>query len=174
MLLGYDDDLAAQSTAGINRIRGVLTQIYPRLAKALEGNVSHAALLYLLIKAGGPTGLRKMEKTRITAALRKHAPRIGERLSDQIWTALDQQAVVVPGTTAAEKVLSGLAEQLLGLQGQRRAIAREVDARSRRQDRSPPPGRSRRSRRRVPFRGPPRRLRRPGAGDPAIRHMDPR
>lgn len=127
MLLGYDDDLAGQSTAAINRIRGVLTQIHPSLEMALGVNIDHPAVLHLLTRAGGPTGLQKMGKARITTALRKHAPRIGERLADQIWTALGEQSVLVPGTAAAEKVLPGLAEQLLGLQGQRRTVARDVE-----------------------------------------------
>ena len=76
MLLGYDDDLAAQVTAAVNRLRGLLVQIHPSLEKALGDNVSHPAVLHLLVKAGGPEGLRKLGKTRIDTQLRKHAPRI--------------------------------------------------------------------------------------------------
>lgn len=35
MLLGGDDDVAAQVTAAVNRLRGWLVQIHPSLEKAL-------------------------------------------------------------------------------------------------------------------------------------------
>ncbi len=127
MLLGYDDDLAAQVTAAVNRLRGLLVQIHPSLEKALGDNVSHPAVLHLLVKAGGPEGLRKLGKTRIDTQLRKHAPRIHARLADQIWAGLAAQSVVVPGTNAAAKVLPGLAAQILALRDQRALIARDVE-----------------------------------------------
>lgn len=127
MLLGYDDDLAAQVTAAINRLRGLLVQVHPSLEKALGDNVSHEAVLHLLIKAGGPDGLRAMGKTRIDKQLAKHAPRIHTRLTDGIWDGLNAQTVTVPGTTAAAKVLPGLASQILQLRDQRAQIARDVE-----------------------------------------------
>jgi len=127
MLLGYDDDLAAQVTAAINRLRGLLVQVHPSLEKALGDNVSHEAVLHLLIKAGGPDGLRAMGKTRIDKQLAKHAPRIHTRLADGIWDGLNDQTVTVPGTGAAAKVLPGLASQILQLRDQRAQIARDVE-----------------------------------------------
>ena len=127
MLLGYDDDLAAQVTAAINRLRGVLVQVHPSLEKSLADNAAHEAVLRLLVKAGGPDGLRAMGKARIDRQLAKHAPRIHARLADQIWTGLNAQTVTVPGTTAAAKVLPGLAAQILQLRDQRERIARDVE-----------------------------------------------
>jgi transposase len=127
MLLGYDDDLAAQVTAAINRLRGLLVQVHPSLEKALGDNVSHDAVLHLLIKAGGPDGLRAMGKTRIDKQLAKHAPRIHARLADETWAGLNAQTVTVPGTTAAAKVLPGLATQILQLRDQRKEIAKDVE-----------------------------------------------
>lgn len=127
MLLGYDDDLAAQVTAAINRLRGVLVQVHPSLEESLGDNAAHEAVLRLLVKAGGPDGLRAMGKARIDRQLAKHAPRIHARLADQIWTGLNAQTVTVPGTTAAAKVLPGLAAQILQLRDQRERIARDVE-----------------------------------------------
>jgi len=127
MLLGYDDDLAAQVTATTNRLRGLLVQIHPSLERSLGDNVSHDAVLHLLVKAGGPAGLRQMGRTRIDRELAKHAPRIHARLAEEIWTGLAAQTVVVPGTTAAAKVLPGLATQILALRDQRKGVARDVE-----------------------------------------------
>jgi transposase len=56
MLLGYDDDLVAQTTAANNRLRALLSQVHPSLEKALGGNISHPAVLHLLAKAGARPG----------------------------------------------------------------------------------------------------------------------
>ena len=90
-------------------------------------NIAHEAVLRLLIKAGGPDGLRVMGKARIDKQLAKHAPRIHARLADQIWDGLNAQTVTVPGTTAAAKVLPGLGAQILQLRDQREQIARDVE-----------------------------------------------
>lgn len=127
MLLGYDDDLVAQTTAANNRLRALLSQVHPSLEKALGGNISHPAVLHLLAKAGGPTGLRKMGRTRIDSQVRKHAPRIHASLTERIWAGLAEQTVVVPGTAAAERVIPGLAAQLLQLRDERERIARDVE-----------------------------------------------
>ena len=127
MLLGFDDDLAAQITAAVNRLRGLLVQILPTLEKALGDNTSHPAVLHLLLKAGGPDDLRAMGKTRIDTQLRKHAPRIHSRLADEIWGGLNAQTVTVSGTSAAAKVLPGLAAQILQLRDHRKQIAKDVE-----------------------------------------------
>lgn len=127
MLLGYDDDLAGQVTAAVNRLRGLLVQIHPSLEKALGDNISHEATLRLLSKTGGPEGMRSLGRARIDRELAKHAPRMHARLAEDIWTALAAQTVTVPGTTAAAKVITGLAAQILQLRDQRIQIARDVD-----------------------------------------------
>ncbi len=101
-----------------------LVQIHPTLEKALGDNISHEAVLRLLIKTGGPDGMRKLSQTRIDKELSKHAPRIHDRLAEQIWAGLTAQTVTVPGTSAAAKVLPGLAAQILQLRAQ---IARDVE-----------------------------------------------
>ena len=60
--------------------------------------------------------------------MKKHAPRAAERLTEAIFTALDQQTVVVVGTGAAGIVLPKLAEQLLALRRQGDEIASQVEA----------------------------------------------
>ena len=127
MLLGYDDDLAGQVTAAVNRLRGLLVQIHPSLEKALGDNISHEATLRLLSKTGGPERMRSLGRARIDRELAKHAPRMHARLAEDIWTALAAQTVTVPGTTAAAKVITGLAAQILQLRDQRIQIARDVD-----------------------------------------------
>ena len=118
VLVGHDDDLAEQTTAVSNRIRGLLLQIHPAFERVLGENASHKAVLATLVKFGGPTGIKAAGKAKVGRVLKAGAPRMGEKLTDQIFDALAEQTVVVPGTAAAEKVLPRLALQLLGLPGQ--------------------------------------------------------
>ena len=127
VLVGHDDDLAEQTTAVSNRIRGLLLQIHPAFERVLSENASHKAVLATLVKFGGPTGIKAAGKAKVGRVLKAGAPRMGEKLTDQIFDALAEQTVVVPGTAAAEKVLPRLALQLLGLQEQRKQVATEVE-----------------------------------------------
>lgn len=127
VLVGHDDDLAAQSTAVANRIRGLLLQIHPALERAIGENASHPGVLDLLARFGGPTGLRAAGQVKIRNTLKKKAPRMGDRLASDIWIALGEQTVVIPGTAASEKVLTRLADQLHTLRTQRKQVATEIE-----------------------------------------------
>lgn len=127
VLVGFDDDLAGESTRLANRIRGLLTQIHPALERVLGPKVQHKAVLELLARCGGPAGLRKAGRRKLTAIAAKNAPRMGERLAEQIMTALDEQTVTVAGTAAAETVLPRLARSLQDVLQQRQQVAAEVD-----------------------------------------------
>src|SRR5690242_19498796 len=84
VLVGFDDDLAGEATRISNRIRGLLTQIHPALERVLGPKVHHPAVLELLSRCGGPTGLGKAGRRKLTAIAVKHAPRMGERLTEAI------------------------------------------------------------------------------------------
>ena len=127
VLVGYDDDLAGEATRVANGIRGLLTQIHPALERVLGPKVQHKAVLELLSRCGGTAGLRKAGRGKLLAIAAKNAPRMGERLIEQVMTALDEQTVTVPGTAAAEKVLPRLADSLRDVLTQRDQVAGEVE-----------------------------------------------
>jgi transposase len=127
VLVGYDDDLAGEATRVSNRIRGLLTQIHPALERILGPKVQHNAVLELLSRCGGPAGLRKAGRRKLVSIAVKNAPRMGERLIEQVMTALDEQTVTVPGTAAAEKILPRLADSLRDVLQQRDQVATEVE-----------------------------------------------
>ena len=127
MLVGYDDDLAGEVTRIANRIRGLLTQIHPPLERVLGPKVQHPAVLEALSRCGGPAGLRKAGRSKLAEIVKSRAPRMGARLVEQIFTALDAQTVVVAGTTAAETILPRLADSLRELLKQRDQVAGQVE-----------------------------------------------
>ncbi|GAA0529651.1 IS110 family transposase [Saccharopolyspora subtropica] len=127
VLVGFDDDLAAEATRISNRIRGLLTGIHPALERALGPRVTHTAVLEILSRCGGPIGLANTSRRKLISIATKHAPRMGERLVADILAALSEQTVVVPGAAAADTVLPRLAESLKTVLEQRKALAVEVD-----------------------------------------------
>lgn len=128
MLCGFDDDLAAQITATSNRLRGMLTQIHPALERVLGPRVTHPAVADLLTRYPTPAKLAAAGRGHVKARLRKHAPRLAEALTEEIFTALGQQSVVVAGTEAATTVVPILAGQLAALTTQRAQVATQVEA----------------------------------------------
>jgi len=127
VLVGFDDDLAGEATRLSNRIRGLLTGIHPALEHAIGPRVSHPAVLEILSRCGGPAGIAKAGRRKLTAIAKAHAPRIGERLVEAIMTALGEQTVTVPGTAAADTVLPRLADSLKTVLQQRKQVAEQVE-----------------------------------------------
>ncbi|MEU6138107.1 IS110 family transposase [Nocardioides sp. NPDC047086] len=127
VIVGYDDDLAGEVTRISNRIRGLLTQINPGLERVLGPKIQCPAVLELLIRFGGPTGLAAATRRQLIAATKTRAPRSYEQLVDDVQQALTEQSVTVPGTRAAEMVLPQLATQLAGLLAQRATAAAQIE-----------------------------------------------
>lgn len=127
VIVGFDDDLAGEVTRVTNRIHGLLTQIHPALERALGPRLHHQAVLELLTRFGGPTGLRAAGRRRLLAVARPRAPRSYGKIIDAIQAALEEQSVTVPGTKAAELVIPKLAGQLADLLEQRQQAADQVE-----------------------------------------------
>lgn len=127
MIVGFDDDLATESTRTKNRLRGLLTQIHPSLETVLGPKLDHPAVLALLERYGSPAHLRKAGRRRLVTLIRPKAPRMAERLVEDIFTALDAQTVVVPGTDAAALIVPSLASSLSSVLDQRKLLAARIE-----------------------------------------------
>ncbi|MEV6683533.1 IS110 family transposase [Streptomyces erythrochromogenes] len=119
MIAGFDDDLAGESTRIANRLRGLLTRIHRSLERVLGPRIQHPAVLGLLDQFGSPARIRQAGRRRLVALARPKAPRMAERLVEDIFTALDEQTVVVPGTDAAALIVPSLASSLQSFLDQR-------------------------------------------------------
>jgi transposase len=128
MILAFDDDLAAEATRASNRIRGLLTQIHPSLERVLGPRLAHPAVLDLLTRHGDPREIQTSGIEQITTELRASAPRMAARLATEIFDALAEQTVVVPGTDAAKTILPGLATSLRSTLEQRKRLEAEIQA----------------------------------------------
>ncbi|MFE2864918.1 IS110 family transposase [Embleya sp. NPDC059259] len=126
VLTGFDQDLAGEATRTSNRIRGLLTRFHPSLERVLGPRLDHPAVTHLLERHGSPAALRKAGRRRLVALIRPKAPRMAERLVNDIFDALDEQTVVVPGTTTLDTVVPSLARSLAAVHEQRRAVEAQI------------------------------------------------
>jgi transposase len=128
MLVGFDQDLAGEANRTSNRIRGLLTQFHPSLERVLGPRLDHPAITWLLERYGSPAALRKAGRRKLVEVVRPKAPRMAERLVDDIFAALDEQTVVVPGTGTLDVIVSSLAKSLAAVHEQRRALEARIAA----------------------------------------------
>lgn len=127
MLVGFDDDLAAEVTRLSNRIRGLLTQIFPALERVLGPRIQTKTVLALIIKYGGPQGLAAAGRARMLKTAKAASPRGADIIVDAVIAALAEQSVTVPGAAAAEQILPRLATSLAQTIQQRAQLAGEVE-----------------------------------------------
>lgn len=129
VLSGFDEDLARESTRAINRLRSLLLQIYPSLERVFPGVVlTRQIVLDLLIRYHGPAGFKAAGKSGVKRWARNHARKDPSQLVDQVFTALGEQTVTVPGAQAVELVIPRVAAQIKELKAQREIVAGEVEA----------------------------------------------
>ncbi|MEU7318282.1 IS110 family transposase [Streptomyces sp. NPDC007083] len=127
LLVGFDQDLAAEATRTSNRIRGLLTQFHPSLERVLGPRLDHPAVTWLLERHGSPQALRKAGRSRLAELVRPKAPRMTERLIGDVFDALDEQTVVVPGTGTLDVIVPSLAKSLAAVHEQRRALETQIE-----------------------------------------------
>lgn len=84
-------------------------------------------MLRLLDQFGSSAQIRKAGRRRLITLIRPKALRMAERLIDDIFTALDEQTLVVPGTDAASLIVPSLASSLQAVLDQRRLLAHRIE-----------------------------------------------
>ncbi len=88
--------------------------------------MQHPAVLRLLDQFGSPAQIRNAGRRRLITLIRPKAPRMAERLIDDVFTALDEQTVLVPGTDAASLIFPSLASSLQAVLDQRKLLAHRI------------------------------------------------
>jgi len=129
VLVGYDDDLAAQSTrCDRPAARGPL-HIHPALERLLGKHVERGGVLQLLAAAPTPDALRALGEAGMAQVMRVRSPRLAKTLPARILAALDAQTVVVPGTRDFGRVITGVATQLRDVHLERTDLATDLQTR---------------------------------------------
>ncbi|MCZ2811966.1 IS110 family transposase [Modestobacter sp. VKM Ac-2979] len=127
VLIGFDDDQAQEENPAEQPHPRAAHPDPPRRQAGARSSSEHHG------RTGTALPLRRARRTPRgrQAATADRGPqgrtRAGEQLVTALLAALDEQTVVVPGNTAAEKVLPRLAQSLAQVPAQRRQIAEEVE-----------------------------------------------
>ena len=127
LLGGYDDDLAHDVNRTANRLRDMLLAVSPALERVLGPRLDHPVARALLARYPTPTALRAAGRRRLGPLAKRHAPRMGARLVDEIQAALAAQTVTVPAEDTAGRVIRELAEELDRLADRRDRLAHEIE-----------------------------------------------
>jgi transposase len=127
VLGGYDDDLAHDVNRTANRLRDMLLAVSPALERVLGPRLDHPVARALLARYPTPTALRAAGRRRLGPLAKRHAPRMGARLVDDIQAALGAQTVTVPAEETAGRVIRELAQELDRIADRRDRLAQEIE-----------------------------------------------
>ncbi|WP_328393367.1 IS110 family transposase [Nocardia sp. NBC_00416] len=114
LLTAYRTDLVADRVRMINRLRDVLTSIFPALERAFDYS-SHKGALVLLTGYQTPAAIRRRGRTRLTAWLANRSVRAADTVADTAVQAAQAQHTTLPGEDAAGQIVADLAKQILAL-----------------------------------------------------------
>lgn len=126
LLSGRDQDLAHDATRTSNRLRDLLLQAHPPLETVLGPRLGHPAVRKLLSQYATAAQLQKAGRSRVLKVLQRDAPRMAGRLRDDIFSAVEQQTITVPGDRTIGRLIQDLARDLQGLHERRAALELEL------------------------------------------------
>ena len=126
LLIGHDEDLAHESTRYVNRLRSLLLQTHPAFERALKGErITREATLALLERYGGPAGMKRAGVEDVKDWAKSNGLRAG-RIIDDMFKAIGEQTVTVPGTGMAETIIPSIARDIKAIKDRRREVGRQV------------------------------------------------
>lgn len=114
LLTAHRNDLVADRVRMINRLRDVLTGVFPALERAFDYS-AHKGALVLLTGYQTPGALRQRGHARLTAWLARRHVRNAETVASSALTAAQGQRTTLPGQDIAAGIVGELARQLLDL-----------------------------------------------------------
>ena len=112
-LTSYRADVMADWVRGVNRLRDLLTSIFP----ALEASFDYSTRSALILVAGycTPAEVRAAGAAGLASYLREHGARGAQAMAAGAVRAAEQQSVALPGESATAMLVKKIARQLLDL-----------------------------------------------------------
>ncbi|MFF1745784.1 IS110 family RNA-guided transposase [Streptomyces mirabilis] len=129
LLTSHRIDLVADRTRTINRLRSVLTGMFPALERALE--LTNAGPLLLLSGYQTPAALRRIGTSRLTTWLRNRKVRGAESLAKAAVEAAERQHTAVVGETVIAKMVHTLTKEVMVLNEKIAEIDKLIEGRFR-------------------------------------------
>ncbi|WP_405496001.1 IS110 family transposase [Streptomyces sp. NBC_00096] len=125
LLTAHRSDLVADRVRMINRLRDVLTGIFPSLERGFDYS-NHRGALVLLTGFQTPAALRRRGQTRLTAWLAKRGVRNADTVATTALEAAGAQYTVLPGEDVAGQITADLAGQILALDDRLKRVDKQI------------------------------------------------
>lgn len=113
-LSGHRADLIADRVRMINRLRDLMTSVFPSLEREFDYAACKGALV-LLTGYASPQSIRRIGAARLTTWLRRRKVRNYANVAARAVTAACAQTIVLPGQDLAAGIISELATNILAL-----------------------------------------------------------
>jgi transposase len=114
MLTAHRADLIADRVRMLNRLRDLMTSVFPALERAFD-YASRKGALVLLTGYASPDRIRRIGQARLAAWLRQRKVRDAAGVAARAMTAARAQMIVLPGQNVATSIIAELATNILAL-----------------------------------------------------------
>ncbi|WP_327722198.1 IS110 family transposase [Streptomyces sp. NBC_00490] len=125
LMTAHRSDLVADRVRMINRLRDVLTGIFPALERAFDYSAQKGALV-LLTGYQYPAAIRRRGRARLTAWLAHRSVRGAETVADTALEAAEAQHTALPGEDVAGQIVADLATQILALDDRIKHLDKQI------------------------------------------------
>lgn len=129
VLTSRRQDLMADWVRGVNRVRDLLTSVFPGLEQAFDYSTRSALILLTGFQA--PAQIRAAGAPSVAAWLREHGawPRAIDAMAGKAAAAANAQTIALPAETAAAPLIADQASHLLSLDRQIKDLDKQITAR---------------------------------------------
>ncbi len=125
LLTAHRSDLVADRVRMVNRLRDVLTGVFPALERAFDYS-AHKGALVLLTGCQTPAAIRRRGRARLTAWLANRGVRGADAVAATALEAAQAQRTVLPGEDVAAAIVADLAAQILALDDRLKKIDKQI------------------------------------------------
>ncbi len=127
ILTGHRADLIADRVRMINRLRELMTSVFPSLEREFDYASCKGALV-LLTGYASPLRIRRLGETWLTGWLRQRKVRNAAGVAARALTAARAQMIVLPGEDLATSIIAELATNILALDERLNSLDAQIAA----------------------------------------------
>ncbi|EFL34858.1 integrase [Streptomyces viridochromogenes DSM 40736] len=125
LLTAHRSDLVADRVRMTNRLRDVLTGVFPALERSFDYS-NHKGALILLTGYQTPASIRRRGRARLTAWLAARSVRGADAVAATALEAAQAQQTALPGEEVAAQIVADLAAQIIALDERLKRIDRQI------------------------------------------------
>jgi len=127
VLNGRDVDLATDSNRVINRCRDALVAVSPALERTVGHRLGQPGVRDAVARWSTPSALRSAGRTKVRNAIKKRSPRLADKVTDEIFDALDAQSVTLPAEETWGEVIADLLADLERIHARRTELGKTIE-----------------------------------------------